>query len=185
MSGGERAAACEAAAAFAVEGEVCAVEPFEGGHINASWVVTVERDGARRRYLLQRINTRVLRDPGALMENIARVTAHVRGVVERRRAADVRRRSLTLVAARDGGTWVWRAGTAWRMYEFIEASSSRSVVSGAADARRAGAAFGEFQRMLADLPPPRLKEILPGFHDTPARLAALEAAAAADAAGRR
>jgi Ser/Thr protein kinase RdoA (MazF antagonist) len=38
--------------------------------------------------------------------------------------------------------------------------------------------------LLADLPPPRLHETLVGFHDTPARLAALEAAVRADPLAR-
>ena len=45
-------------------------------------------------------------------------------------------------------------------------------------------AFGQFQKRLADLPSPRLRETIPGFHDTPGRLAAFERALSMDGAGR-
>ena len=41
-----------------------------------------------------------------------------------------------------------------------------------------------FQSLLADLPPPRLHETIPDFHNTPLRLEALEGAVQADACGR-
>jgi hypothetical protein len=53
-----------------------------------------------------------------------------------------------------------------------------------AQAREAARAFGAFQRLLVGLDVPRLRETIPHFHDTRARLAALEAAVAAGSAGR-
>ena len=48
----------------------------------------------------------------------------------------------------------------------------------------AAKAFGQFQKMLADLPAPRLHDTIPDFHHTPKRFAALEQAIAADAVNR-
>jgi Ser/Thr protein kinase RdoA (MazF antagonist) len=48
----------------------------------------------------------------------------------------------------------------------------------------AARAFGRFTALIADLPPPRLHETIPGFHDTPGRLRAFVEAVEADAAGR-
>ena len=58
--------------------------------------------GERVRYVHQRINTRVFPDPALLMENLARVTAHLRAALARRGVRDLERRVLTLVPARDG-----------------------------------------------------------------------------------
>jgi hypothetical protein len=48
----------------------------------------------------------------------------------------------------------------------------------------AARAFGDFQKILADLPSPRLHETIPNFHNTPWRLERLEAAVAAEVHGR-
>jgi len=61
---------------------------------------------------------------------------------------------------------------------------SRPGVESAAEARVVARAFGAFQRALNDLPPPRLHEHLPGFHDGRVRWASLEAALAADPLNR-
>ena len=55
-------------------------------------------------------------------------------------------------------------GDVWRMYRFIERARSYDVVESGPQAYEAARAFGEFQRMLADLPLPRLHETLPDFH---------------------
>ena len=53
-----------------------------------------------------------------------------------------------------------------------------------AQARTASFAFARFARDLSDLPPPRLQETIPAFHDTPARLRTLDTIAAEDRLGR-
>ena len=65
------------AAAFSVSGPVVSAGPFGNGHINETYVLTCEARAVRRRYVLQKINHRVFNNVPALMENIARVTAHV------------------------------------------------------------------------------------------------------------
>jgi hypothetical protein len=151
-----------------------------------------EQGGRRERFLLQRINTHVFPDPAVLMENIERVTTHIAGKVP-----GGGRRVLTLVRARDvrdgQGGRAGQPGRAlladedgqfWRMYRFIEGARSHDVVEDAVQAYEAARAFGEFQRMLADLPAPRLHETISDFHNTPKRLAALKRAVEEDALGR-
>jgi Ser/Thr protein kinase RdoA (MazF antagonist) len=59
-----------------------------------------------------------------------------------------------------------------------------ALVETPAQAEQAGRAFGEFQRLLADLPPPRLHETSADFHNTPARFEAFDRAWAADGCQR-
>jgi Ser/Thr protein kinase RdoA (MazF antagonist) len=169
-----------AAEGFEVEGTLESVAPYGSGHINDSYCAVFERGGMRERYLLQRINTRIFHDPAALMENIERVTTHVAG-----KEGSGSRRALALARARDGRAWLMdREGKSWRMYRFLEGARSYDVVETAGQAYEAARAFGEFQRMLADLPAPRLHETIPDFHNTPKRLEALKRAIEADEAGR-
>ncbi|MDE2292254.1 MAG: mucin desulfatase, partial [Elusimicrobia bacterium] len=129
--------------------------------------------------MLQRVNRAVFPDPEALMENVERVTAHMAA-----RCPD-ERRALRLVRTKEGrSSWKDAAGETWRAYLHVPGTRTVEVVERPREAYEAARAFGNFQYLLSDLPGGPLRETLPGFHDTPARLAALEAAAREDAAGR-
>ncbi|MDE3062934.1 MAG: aminoglycoside phosphotransferase family protein [Acidobacteriota bacterium] len=168
---------------FAFAGEFARAERWGSGHIQESYCVECNADGAPRRYLLQRINQAVFHDVPALMENIRRVTEHVAEHVKGQ--PDAERRVLRLVATHDRRLWHEEPGGAcWRAYQMIQGTWSFEAVESPEQAFEAARAFGEFQAMLADLPPPRLAETIPDFHNTPKRLAALEQTVAQDAVGR-
>ena len=173
----------EAARAFAIEGEFAGAAPYGSGHINDSYCAVFRRNAAPSRYLLQRINHHIFKNPVTLMENIERVTAHVAAQLSTH--PDRERRVLTLIPARSGGVLhVDADGNYWRAYTFIDHATTYNSVESADQAFQAAKAFGEFQRMLADLPAPRLHDTIPDFHYTPKRFAALEQAIAGDVAGR-
>jgi HAMP domain-containing protein len=161
------------------------LEPQAGGHINDSWLGTWETPTGRRRFLLQHVNRFVFRRPERVMENMARVTRHVAAHVARDPVADPERRVLTLVPTREGATHHREPdGEVWRLVVWIEGTRSSEEARTPDEAHAAARAFGRFLRQLADLPGPPLHETIPGFHDTPSRFTALEAAVAADAARR-
>ena len=138
-----------------------------------------------QRYLLQRINGDVFPRPHQIMRNIERVTAHVIAKYRADGTDDLERRFLTLVPTRDGHGWLQDGRSdVWRLYPYIEGTRCYLEVHSPEQAETAGRAFGEFQRLIADLPGGPLHEIIQGFHDTPARFAALERAVAADPLGR-
>jgi Ser/Thr protein kinase RdoA (MazF antagonist) len=92
---------------------------------------------------------------------------------------------LRVLRARDGRPWhVDDEGRVWRGFPFLEGTVSHERPAHAGQALEAARAFGRFAAGLADLPPPRLRTTIPGFHDLAGRRAALEAAAAADPLGR-
>jgi Ser/Thr protein kinase RdoA (MazF antagonist) len=172
-----------AARSFAIEGEFAGAAPYGSGHINDSYSVVFRLNGAASRYILQRINYHVFKNPVALMENIERVTAHLGAQVAGR--PDRYRRVLTLVPTRAGGALhIDDNGDYWRAYVFIDGATTYDSIKSPGQAFQAAKAFGEFQRMLADLPAPRLHDTIPDFHHTPKRFAALQQAIAADAVGR-
>ncbi len=175
----------QVSARFALPGSPGETGPHGRGHINDTFVHTRRVGAGARRFVLQRINPTVFRDPAALMENVLRVTRHAARKLDAAGAAGPRREVLSVVPTHEGGP-LHRdgAGACWRCYAFIEDAESHDVLRRPEQAHAAGFAFGHFQGLVADLPPPRLHETIPGFHDTPARLAALERAVAADAHGR-
>lgn len=142
--------------------DVTDVARYGSGHINDTFKVETER-GAR--FILQRVNTDIF-PPDLLKSNILRVTRHLqsKGI-----------KSLDVVAYENP----------WRVYAFLEGYSSVDLITNPAQAELAAGAFAKFQNDLADLPAPRLGEIIPKFHDTVDRLRLLDAAAAADVKGRK
>jgi Ser/Thr protein kinase RdoA (MazF antagonist) len=169
---------------FQVWGDFAKAEPYGSGHINDTYRVATNLAGTPVHYLLQRINHAIFKRPDRVMENIVRVTEHLRGKLAG--ADDISRRTLTVVPARDG-TPCLRDGADewWRLYLFIEGAQTYDVIESGRQAYEAARAFARFQNLLADLPAPRLHETIPAFHDTPKRLEALDAAAAVDAFGRK
>ncbi|MCL4864363.1 MAG: phosphotransferase [Gemmatimonadales bacterium] len=165
---------------FALPGEVHSVERHEGGHINDSFRVVSGAGLAERTYLLQRLNLEVFPDPEAVMSNFQIVTAHLAGAVRRRGLSQPERRVPQLVPTRGGGVVMRDAqGGVWRLLQFIEGTRSTRRAESIEDARGAGRAVGQFQALLADLSTP-LAETIPGFHDTRARMDALQQAVAED-----
>ena len=135
---------------------------YGSGHINDTF--KVETDSGRR-LILQRVNTDIF-DAELLKANVTRVTEHLRqkGVP-----------SLEIVGY----------ANPWRLFAFLEGYTSIDLVTSPQEAELAASAFAKFQNDLSDLPPPRLGEIIPKFHDTVDRLRLLDEAVARDAAGRK
>lgn len=177
----------EIAAAFGVADGFVSAVPYGTGHINDTLLATVVRGGREEKYIFQRLNTNVFRESEALMENFLAVTTHIAGKIaaEKRRDPSCRRRTLELLRAADGRPFFRdAAGNFFRAYIFVDGARTYDIIRTPEQAFQAAAAFGGFQNDLADLPV-RLVETIPDFHNTPARLAALERAAAADSQGRR
>lgn len=118
------------------------------------------------------------------MENIDRVTAHIR-MQERGSNRLVGQSLLTPVRARDGKPFCRDdSGEYWRLWPYVYGARTFDTVRSATQAREAAAAFGYFQCLLHDLPGPRLHETISRFHDTPARFAQFREALASDAFDR-
>lgn len=169
---------------FRIPGDLGAIVPYGSGHINDTYCVEARQAGAPVRYILQRINTAIFKDPASLMDNVGRVTTHLAARLARQDAPDASRRTLTLVPTADGAAWLHDGSGAWRVYLFIEGARTIDQIESPAQAGAAARAFGEFQRHLADLPAPRLADTIPDFHHTRSRFDTLCAAIQADAHNR-
>ncbi len=158
------------AAAFAGGAPRTDARPLGSGLIHRTWLCTYASEGGTVSYVHQRINTHVFRDPRPLMDNVCRVTAHLRERLGAEGVRDPERRVLTPVPAA-GGAALWHdpQGGCWRTYRYIPGACTHDVAPEPALAGAAARAYGAFVRRLADLPPPPLHETIPGFHDTAAR----------------
>lgn len=153
--------------------------PYGNGHINDTYTT----QGAKR-YILQRINTKIFKEPYKLMENIVAVCEHVKAkVIEE--GGDPEREALTVIKTISGKLCHTTAeGDVFRVYNFIEDSVSYDVPENAEQLYHVGKAFGKFQRQLADFPAETLIETIPNFHNTVQRVKNLEVAIEKNLAGR-
>lgn len=180
---GLKGAVAAVARTFRVGGEITAITPVPGGHINATYRVDVRGAGGKTRvFLLQRLNAAVFRRPDLVMENVARVTRHVTLAAQ---AAGRTSPLAPLVLTDHGADWLADpTGGVWRMFVFVVGSVVRERAQSPTDCEAAGRAFGGLLVLLARWEGAPLHETIPAFHDTRARLAQLAAAVRSDVAGR-
>src|ERR1051326_6164155 len=166
---------------FQIYGEILHAETLEIGHISETYTATYDQGGTRVRYIHQKLNQTVFRNPTAVMKNVMRVTTHIRKKQEARNVRDVTRRSLIVIPTRDGKPFYQNGESeGWRTFVFVEGVETYEAVQSPEQAYQAGRAFGEFQHLLVDLPGERLFETIPDFHHTRKRFAALQQAIGRD-----
>ena len=166
---------------FQMQGTVREIKPLGSGLINDTYkVTTVEADALD--YVLQRINHAIFQNVEMLQSNIEAVTGHIRKKLEEKGEADVERKVLHFIPTAEGKTYWYDGENYWRIMTFIPRAKTYETVN-PEYSYYAGAAFGNFQAMLADIPD-TLGETIPDFHNMEFRLKQLRDAVAADAAGR-
>ena len=162
---------------FRIEGEYVGYETICIGNVNRTYEVKfILPEGKPKSFLIQNVNTYAFRNPVQLMENIDKVTEHIRG----KKPGQV---ALHFHHTVDRKTYVIDGENFWRMTNFIPSKTYSTVVDPAI-IHNAGSAFGEFQMQLADFDITQLVETIPDFHNTRARYAQLKAAVEADPVGR-
>lgn len=172
--------------AFQDFGEFIGYKPITAGHINDTFVVEYKLvDGKTEKYLLQRINTNVFKNPVELMENIIGVTEHLKKKIEFA-GGDTTRETLTVYKTKKGENYYEADdGSCWRVYNFVNDTFSINELTNANDFRNAALSFGNFQKLLADYPIETLYETIPNFHNTPSRFNDLKKAVENNFSGRK
>ncbi|MBE6585506.1 MAG: aminoglycoside phosphotransferase family protein [Ruminococcaceae bacterium] len=166
---------------FAFAGGVIDVKVCGNGHINSTYIITVD---SGKRYVLQILNTAIFKDPTGVMNNIVAVTDHIRKGLAAH-GEDTERGTMRVVPTKDGQNGCTDPeGRFWRAYDFVEHTVCRLTVDSPETFARVGEAFGDFQRRLADFDASRLYESIPDFHNTKKRYADFLAAVEKNAAGR-
>ncbi len=166
---------------FDIDGKIVSVAPLGNGLINDTFSVTTTTG---TKYVLQRINTAIFRDPALLQKNIRLITDHIRGVLATEGVADIERRTLSPIRSLSGEEFVNIPGSGvWRMTAFITGSHTEETISPHM-AYLTGKAFGDFHKYFALPNAPVLGETIPDFHNIAFRIQQLKDAVATDSAGR-
>ena len=155
------------------------IRPLGEGFINDTYIVTT----AKSRYILQRKNHIVFPDIEAMMDNIWRVTTHLKAKVVAA-GGDPEREVLTVIPTNDGKLCYRDGENFWAASLFIEGSVTHDVANTPRLATMGGKGIGKFQAMLADFDEP-LAETIKGFHNIRWRFEQWDKALAEDKAGRK
>lgn len=156
------------------------IVPYGEGHINDTYLA----DSSPYKYILQKINHTIFKDPDSLMDNIVAVTDYLRGVITKE-GGDPDRETLTVIKTRDGKN-LYRSpsGDYFRMYIFVDNTNVYQMVENKEQFYHAAKAFGKFQKQLSGFDAGRLSETIPEFHNTRSRFEQLKTAIAENKAGR-
>jgi N-acetylhexosamine 1-kinase len=141
------------------------VENYGNGLINDTHLVSCD---SGKKYILQKINTKVFKDPVAVMANL--------NVVLNRWKSNSLEKLVSVKTLNGKNMW----DNTWRMFEFMEGTYCLENVKNVDEARQIARAFGAFHTALEEgflsYPIHSLIEILPDFHNTKLRFLALETA---------
>ena len=166
---------------FRIEGPFFSYEEIKMGNVNHTYKVNYIRDDGTgmakiKSFLLQRVNTYAFQHPIELMQNIDRVTEHIREKCPNTK-------SLHFHHTKHGVNYLMDNDGFWRLSNYVP-----SVTFDTCDdlnvVRSAGEAFGDFQLMLADFDANSLFYTIPNFHNTRKRYEKLKEDMAADPCGR-
>lgn len=156
---------------FAPALKIVDVHEFGNGNINDTYLVTTdaaeEIPPEEKRFVLQRINTQVFKQPRLIMQNMRTFTEHMR-----RRAREdtlVHRWEMPrVIPARDGQDfYIDSDGNFWRAISYVYGACSYETIKDTGLAREVGYALGTFQYLISDLSVDKLADTLEGFHIMP------------------
>ena len=160
---------------FDLKEPILSCNPYGNGHINTTFVLS---DKKGKRFILQRINTNVFKEPEKVMSNIYKVTEYLKKRTINPRSV------MSLVPLKTGENFLVDEDCCWRIYDFIEDSVCLDTPETSRDFYECGVGFGTFQRQLSKFPAEELFETIPDFHNTPKRYEAFLEAVEKDEFGR-
>lgn len=166
---------------FRIPGPFSSYEELKTGNVNHTYKVNYVCDDGTgmakiKSYLVQKVNTYAFQHPVELMDNIDRVTEHIR----QKRPDSV---CLHFHHTKDRLNYLMEDDGFWRLSNYVP-SVTLNTCDDLDVVRSTGEAFGEFQVLLSDFDASTLFYTIPDFHNTRKRYEKLKADVAADPCGR-
>ena len=167
---------------FNIKGEITNICENAQGNINSTHLITFNNGGTEKKYLLQKINHSVFKNPFLVMKNITLITNHIRKKLSKMEG--INQKTLTLIPTvknKNEFMYVYTNSDGekeyYRMYEYIDDCISYNNFSECENpeviAYNAGECFGFFHKLLSDFPVSSLYDTIPDFHNTPKRFDAM------------
>lgn len=170
---------------FDFGGEIIEKEHYGSGHINDTFCIVSSKNNKIKRFILQRMNTNIFKNPDELMENIYHVTEFLKKKIKEN-GGDIERETLSIVKTKDGKIFYkGKEGDCWRAFIFLEGTIAYDLIKDKNDFYEIAVAFGNFQRLLSEFDASVLHETIPNFHNTVDRLNNFKKVLEEDAFGRK
>ncbi len=157
---------------YNIPGQLLSIKKCNTGNINTTFIIEYDNNGNRQRYLIQKINTNIFKNPNVLMNNIYNVTKYLKTkmILDK----DTEHKVLELLKTKNGNLLCKVINSEnkeeyYRIYNYIENSISYNDSFDNRIVYNTGKAFGNFNRLLDDYPIETLEEIIKDFHDTKKR----------------
>ena len=145
---------------YGLDPAVYAFHKLESGLINYTWKVT----GPDKEFILQKINTRVFKNPYNIAENLDILNQYIK------RAAPGYLFVAPLLSVSGSSIVKNHEGDYFRLFPFIKGSHTVDTVDNADEAYEAAKQFGTFTRLFNGLDLSLLNYTLVDFHNLPLRL---------------
>jgi Ser/Thr protein kinase RdoA (MazF antagonist) len=141
------------------------VEKHGSGIIHDTYLVKLSSQAGS--FILQRINTKVFKQPELIMHNMRLLCEHIHDL----KRSDGRRvdsdwQMLHIISTRDSRDFfIDPEGDFWRALSFIRDAHPLEKIASLDNAREVGRALGIFHHQTSTLAPDLLHDTLPGFHN--------------------
>lgn len=146
--------------------EINSVVKIEAGHINTSYLVS---DTRNEKFILQRINQNVFKNPVWVIDNLVKINDHLIG-------SDYPYRVAKLLYTHSNESFFIDKSGLWRAIEYIERSKTILICTNAETAFIAAKAYGHFVGSLSELNQKKMEIVIPDFHNPQKRYDELESA---------
>lgn len=168
--------AFDVAKKFLIDSHPVSCEEYGCGHINDTYLVVTEKN---TKYILQRINTRIFKNPVGLMNNIKLVTEYLKS-----NGAGNRETLSLIYTVENGFYYVDDENYYYRMYDFVTDTVTYQAVENNRQFEQCAEAFGRFQKQLSGFDASELVEVIPNFHNTFSRFNDFKKSLELDSLGR-
>lgn len=161
---------------FKFPGTLIDIKENNQGNINKTYVLSYKNNDNVERFLIQKINANVFKEPYIVMDNISKITKYIDKKLKDNK--DSNHKTLEVINTVDDEnlyTFTNSDGEKeyYRAYRFVEDCISYDNFKEDKDALliayNTGRAFGFFQKLLNEFPIDELCDTIPNFHNTPKR----------------
>lgn len=151
--------------AFNIDYDTFKVDKIDSGNINRTFSVEIYKGNNSKKYLLQKINTKVFTQPKKLMQNVKLVLDSLQNEL------------FTYVTTKNNKLFhIDNEGSYWRMYTFVNNSVTFQKIDNLNLIYESGNAFGNFLMQINRLDYSMFNQTIKNFHNTKNRYKKLECA---------
>ncbi len=135
---------------------------FGNGHINTTYLVTLEIAYKKEKFILQQLNTKIFSSPEKVAKNIDTVSDFLK-------SQPYSLQILSPIKTTLGEIYVVENENYFRLFPYVSNSYAPEKCENTVQAFASGKAFGHFFKTLSSLRVSNLETIIPQFHDASLR----------------